>query len=118
MTRRRLTDALGASLVVAGCVAWAWVAPLQGSVDAAARATYADPRYRESAALGYGELELLVLDLRLAPLLLIVAGLAVLVAWLERPAYWVVPVLGAEAVDRKSTRLNSSHLGSSYAVFC
>src|ERR1039457_7460546 len=26
--------------------------------------------------------------------------------------------LGAEAVDRKSTRLNSSHLVISYAVFC
>src|SRR5205814_4877522 len=24
----------------------------------------------------------------------------------------------AQALDRKSTRLNSSHLGSSYAVFC
>src|SRR5262245_64397212 len=24
----------------------------------------------------------------------------------------------AEKIDRKSTRLNSSHLGSSYAVFC
>src|ERR1035438_3845829 len=26
--------------------------------------------------------------------------------------------LGAESLDRKSTRLNSSHLGISYAVFC
>src|SRR5262245_66499592 len=26
--------------------------------------------------------------------------------------------LAIEPVDRKSTRLNSSHLGSSYAVFC
>src|SRR5262245_61060885 len=98
MTRRRLTEALGTSLLAAGCLAWAWVASLQGSVDAAAAATYADPRYQDSEALGHGELELLVLDLRLAPLLLIVAGLAVLMAPLVRPAYWVVPVLGAVAV--------------------
>src|SRR5262245_66137296 len=26
--------------------------------------------------------------------------------------------LGPQKLDRKSTRLNSSHLGSSYAVFC
>src|ERR1039458_10731385 len=31
----------------------------------------------------------------------------------------VTPVAGGEAnIDRKSTRLNSSHLGISYAVFC
>src|SRR5205814_10701266 len=29
-----------------------------------------------------------------------------------------LPVGLAEVVDRKSTRLNSSHLGISYAVFC
>src|SRR5205814_4416218 len=29
-----------------------------------------------------------------------------------------VPVIFAECGDRKSTRLNSSHLGISYAVFC
>src|SRR5699024_12728331 len=28
------------------------------------------------------------------------------------------PVLGRETSDRKSTRLNSSHVSSSYAVFC
>src|SRR5262245_65106481 len=28
------------------------------------------------------------------------------------------PCLALSAVDRKSTRLNSSHLGISYAVFC
>src|ERR1039458_4229601 len=28
------------------------------------------------------------------------------------------PVCAADPVDRKSTRLNSSHLGISYAVFC
>src|SRR5437899_11350002 len=27
-------------------------------------------------------------------------------------------LLGADQLDRKSTRLNSSHLGISYAVFC
>src|SRR5205814_9260614 len=32
---------------------------------------------------------------------------------------WVEPrALSARGLDRKSTRLNSSHLGNSYAVFC
>src|SRR5262245_64135576 len=35
--------------------------------------------------------------------------------WLEKGAY--VYVCGDAARDRKSTRLNSSHLGISYAVF-
>src|ERR1035438_2301094 len=35
----------------------------------------------------------------------------------RRPA-WVTPPATASVVDRKSTRLNSSHLGISYAVFC
>src|SRR5262245_1754135 len=44
-----------------------------------------------------------------------------------RPVHWildsgsprtVVDSVGAPALDRKSTRLNSSHLGISYAVFC
>src|SRR5947199_8132668 len=30
----------------------------------------------------------------------------------------VMTILGATCSDRKSTRLNSSHLGISYAVFC
>src|SRR5437899_8170077 len=37
------------------------------------------------------------------------------------PAYSVVGLFlpaRSESVDRKSTRLNSSHLGISYAVFC
>src|SRR5262245_63473059 len=29
-----------------------------------------------------------------------------------------LPVMSQTALDRKSTRLNSSHLGISYAVFC
>src|ERR1035438_10382709 len=32
------------------------------------------------------------------------------------PLPWIVPT--ATNIDRKSTRLNSSHLGISYAVFC
>src|SRR5471030_104770 len=41
--------------------------------------------------------------------------------WLDRDmvytcAYFSNPTMGLE--DRKSTRLNSSHLGISYAVFC
>src|SRR5437899_7677542 len=36
---------------------------------------------------------------------------------LDRPRSWVsLRLIGTE--DRKSTRLNSSHLGISYAVFC
>src|ERR1039458_9728186 len=33
-------------------------------------------------------------------------------------APWPTPRLASGHVDRKSTRLNSSHLGISYAVFC
>src|SRR5947199_434912 len=34
--------------------------------------------------------------------------------------WWLAPTSGFSmiAIDRKSTRLNSSHLGISYAVFC
>src|SRR5262245_65342307 len=32
--------------------------------------------------------------------------------------YWPALILAPIIVDRKSTRLNSSHLGISYAVFC
>src|SRR5262245_65062758 len=35
-----------------------------------------------------------------------------------RAAEQFVPILMLTARDRKSTRLNSSHLGISYAVFC
>src|SRR5437899_8140165 len=46
--------------------------------------------------------------------------------WLGPPLFAAVPETGhnlggrppRRAVDRKSTRLNSSHLGISYAVFC
>src|ERR1035441_9736456 len=40
------------------------------------------------------------------------------------PALWVGKIFGSDSkilgvvIDRKSTRLNSSHLGISYAVFC
>src|SRR5438045_1541891 len=43
-----------------------------------------------------------------------------LVREIENPftaVHWQA-VLGSEGLDRKSTRLNSSHLGISYAVFC
>src|SRR5256885_8786075 len=33
-------------------------------------------------------------------------------------AYTAIPFIRNDAVDRKSTRLNSSHLVISYAVFC
>src|SRR5256885_8118824 len=46
-------------------------------------------------------------------------------AWVHGPGMILTPVLGAMAYaqgsspeDRKSTRLNSSHLVISYAVFC
>src|SRR5256885_12748190 len=41
--------------------------------------------------------------------------------WLLAPSPWmplVAAVLSTVATDRKSTRLNSSHLVISYAVFC
>src|SRR3989442_9349013 len=36
----------------------------------------------------------------------------------ERLAVQILQCVGNEAVDRKSTRLNSSHVRISYAVFC
>src|SRR3712207_8339863 len=33
-------------------------------------------------------------------------------------AYLALPAVGSDVVDRKSTRLNSSHANISYAVFC
>src|ERR1035438_6944849 len=35
-----------------------------------------------------------------------------------RPSPFNLPCVDASCSDRKSTRLNSSHLGISYAVFC
>src|SRR5256885_9113478 len=42
--------------------------------------------------------------------------LQLLLASLDEEVYRAIP--GAPALDRKSTRLNSSHLVISYAVFC
>src|SRR5256885_6999122 len=39
-------------------------------------------------------------------------------AWIERLSFRALGVNPAERIDRKSTRLNSSHLVISYAVFC
>src|SRR5256885_13279983 len=36
----------------------------------------------------------------------------------EKPWYWAHPWWNPSGLDRKSTRLNSSHLVISYAVFC
>src|SRR5690349_22933639 len=41
--------------------------------------------------------------------------------WLDELALftdWYCPAVGADVEDRKSTRLNSSHVEISYAVFC
>ena len=69
----RAVRGLGLVLVLWGCAAWAWVALLEESVDRAAAPGGATP-------IGMVELELYVLDLRLAPLLLAVAGVGLLVA--------------------------------------
>src|SRR3712207_7016109 len=48
-------------------------------------------------------------------------GLGAIAAWsCRRPSLRaaVVPAFAVVAVDRKSTRLNSSHANISYAVFC
>src|SRR5258705_5669271 len=60
--------------------------------------------------------------------LLFFAALALAGVWWAYPLLWLVPLLTWMMVitrirniaeqDRKSTRLNSSHLGISYAVFC
>lgn len=65
---------LGLVLLVVGCAGWAWVAMLEGPVD---RAVAPAP---STGGIGLVELELYVLDLRLAPLLLAVAGVGLLVA--------------------------------------
>src|SRR5207249_6372717 len=36
----------------------------------------------------------------------------------EIPLLFVTTAMGSESIDRKSTRLNSSHVSISYAVFC
>src|SRR5690606_40066120 len=41
-----------------------------------------------------------------------------LVAWLVLAALQLVWIFWAQQLDRKSTRLNSSHVKISYAVFC
>src|SRR5262245_65081413 len=52
------------------------------------------------------------------------ADLAMLITDTEQGPYpyagipWYSTTFGRDALDRKSTRLNSSHLGISYAVFC
>ena len=69
----RAVRGLGLVLVLWGCAAWAWVALLEEPVDRAAAPGGATP-------IGIVELELYVLDLRLAPLLLAVAGVGLLVA--------------------------------------
>ncbi|MET0523174.1 MAG: hypothetical protein ABWZ91_00105 [Nocardioides sp.] len=64
---------LGLVMLVVGCAAWARVAMLEEPVDRAVASASA-------ASGGLVELELYVLDLRLAPLLLAVAGVGLLVA--------------------------------------
>ncbi len=66
---------LGLVLLVVGCAAWAWVAMLEEPVDQAVT-----PASGTSGGIGLVELELYVLDLRLAPLLLAVAGVGLIVA--------------------------------------
>lgn len=77
---------IGAMLLVAGCATWAWVAALEGPVDATA----------DEVAYWYVELELFVIDLRLAPLLLASVGVGLLVAPVVRSfGMGVAVVLGA-----------------------
>lgn len=71
----RAVRVLGQVLLVVGCAAWAWVAMLEAPVDRVAAQGSGN-----SDGIGRVELELYVLDLRLAPLLLAVAGVGLLVA--------------------------------------
>src|SRR5262245_64910906 len=98
-------------------------------LDAAAKALsqMASPPFRT----------VLLKSMGLAAVLLIVVGIALhrLIAWLAGGGeawlegtigpsahlplailFWILAIVAA--LDRKSTRLNSSHLGISYAVFC
>ena len=69
----RAVRMLGLVVLVAGCVAWAWVAMLEGPVDRAVAPASG------TGGIGLVELELYVLDLRLGPLLLAVAGVGLVV---------------------------------------
>lgn len=71
----RSVRGVGLALVFVGCAGWAWVALLEGPVDRAAA-----PGGSAGSPYGLVEIELYVLDLRLAPLLLAVAGVGLLVA--------------------------------------
>src|SRR6266513_2961083 len=46
------------------------------------------------------------------------AGLIVLAREVERPRQFSLGLIDVTVEDRKSTRLNSSHVSISYAVFC
>ena len=70
----RAVRMLGLVLLVAGGATWAWVATLEGPVDRAVTPPSG------TGGIGLVELELFVLDLRLGPLLLAVAGFGLLVA--------------------------------------
>jgi hypothetical protein len=84
---------LGLVLLVVGCPAWAWVATLEAAVDRAAA-----PASEVAGGVGLVELELYVLDLRLAPLLLAVAGVGLLVAPAVRGYSHGVLAMSAAAV--------------------
>ncbi|MEJ7796109.1 MAG: hypothetical protein WKF50_11195 [Nocardioides sp.] len=87
----RAVRVLGQVLLVVGCVAWAWVAMLEAPVDRVAA-----PGSGTSDGIGLVELELYVLDLRLAPLLLAVAGVGLLVApFVRRPVHGVYSMSAA-----------------------
>src|SRR5258705_1818978 len=72
--------------------------------------------FRSRLAAGEGDHDAVVVDLRhgAAAVLRHAHGVAFLQPRLQKGDAVRVPKHG----DRKSTRLNSSHLGTSYAVFC
>lgn len=75
--QRHVVGTFGGALVLAGTAALIWIVPMAGKIDALASDLY----FRQpSSDLGYGELELFVRDLRLAPWTLLVAGTAVLIS--------------------------------------
>src|SRR5436309_6136256 len=73
------------------------------------RSILAQPIYRDALLMGKFLGGLATLAISLIALWLLVIGLGLFL--LGQPP-------GAEEIDRKSTRLNSSHVKISYAVFC
>src|SRR5262245_64629348 len=92
---------------------------------AACHARWIDSRYRGRTPTGGSIMEVRIAQAKLRPIVaaaaLPTALLGLALTFVSSPAaaqQWTPEQRAACEPDRKSTRLNSSHLGISYAVFC